>query len=187
MTPPIEETTVQKYDMQFGTNVVGTRIVARLIMAEALTIRYLRSIGHWLFTTLLLPALFAATEVSPTREKARVVNVSSSANYLTKELDFDAIEDGPKRRSYNIWELYNKSKFVSVLHMDFTILLLTGWPGIAVCRVMSLWQKNWRVGMATKSCRRRSIQETFARIFNVTCPRSNKRSLYDFLFPFAGC
>jgi hypothetical protein len=74
-----------------------------------------RSIGHWLFTTLLLPALFAATEVSPTREKARVVNVSSSASYLTAELDFDAFEDGPQRRKYGIWELYNKSKFVSVL------------------------------------------------------------------------
>ena len=81
-------------------------------------VSYWWSIGHWLFTTLLLPALFAATEVSPTREKARVVNVSSSANYLTKELDFEAFEDGPQRRKYNIWELYNKSKFVSVLDID---------------------------------------------------------------------
>ena len=29
MVPPIEEATVQKYDMQFGTNVVGTWIVDR--------------------------------------------------------------------------------------------------------------------------------------------------------------
>ena len=31
MIPPIEETTVQKYDMQFGTNVVGTRIATSLL------------------------------------------------------------------------------------------------------------------------------------------------------------
>ena len=107
MVPPIEETTVQKYDMQFGTNVIGTWIVACLIQFTNW-----RFVGHWLFTTLLLPALFAATDTSPTHEKARVVTVSSSANYLTKGLDFEAFEDGPQRRQYNIWELYNKSKFV---------------------------------------------------------------------------
>jgi retinol dehydrogenase-12 len=68
--------------------------------------------GHWLFTNLLLPALFAATEASPSHEKARIVTVSSSANYLTKGLDFDAIADGPERKKYSEWELYNKSKFV---------------------------------------------------------------------------
>jgi hypothetical protein len=115
-----------------------------------LTIRYWRSIGHWLFTTLLLPALFAATEASPTHEKARVVNVSSSASYLTKGLDFEALEDGPQRRKYSAWELYNKSKFVSVLDIDPWFLLLTGWPEIAVCRAMLSWRKNWRVGMVTK-------------------------------------
>ena len=30
MIPPIEEITVQKYDSQFGTNVVGTRLVVSL-------------------------------------------------------------------------------------------------------------------------------------------------------------
>jgi len=70
------------------------------------------TLGHWLFTTLLSPALFAATDASPTHEKARIVTVSSSANYLSKGLDFDAFVDGPQRRKYNIWELYNKSKFV---------------------------------------------------------------------------
>jgi len=43
------------------------------------------------------------------------VTVSSSANYLTKGLDFEAFTDGPRRRSYNIWELYNKSKFGNVV------------------------------------------------------------------------
>jgi retinol dehydrogenase 12 len=71
-----------------------------------------RFTGHWLFTTLLLPALFAATDASPTHEKARIVTVSSSANYLTNELDFDAFADGPQRKKYNPWDLYYKSKLV---------------------------------------------------------------------------
>ena len=56
--------------------------------------------------------LFAATEASPSHEKARVVTVSSAVNYVTKGLDFDAIVDGPGRTRYNEWKLYNKSKFV---------------------------------------------------------------------------
>ncbi|KAI9435207.1 NAD(P)-binding protein [Russula earlei] len=93
MIPPVEETTVQKYDLQFGTNVIG----------------------HWLFTILLLPALFAATDASTTHEKARVVTVSSSANYLTNGLDFEAFADSPQRKKYDKWELYSKSKFGNVV------------------------------------------------------------------------
>ncbi|KAI9434789.1 NAD(P)-binding protein [Lactarius indigo] len=93
MIAPKEQVTAQKYDIQFGTNVIG----------------------HWLFTELLLPALFAATEASPTHEKARVVTVSSSASYLTQSIDFDAIVDGPERMKYSEWDLYNKSKFGNVV------------------------------------------------------------------------
>ena len=60
----------------------------------------------------MLPALFAATDASPSHEKARVVTVSSAASYFTNALDFDAIADGPGRTKYRQWELYNKSKFV---------------------------------------------------------------------------
>ena len=56
--------------------------------------------------------MFAATDASPTHEKARIVTVSSSANYLTTGLDFYAIADGPERTKYSELELYNKSKFV---------------------------------------------------------------------------
>ena len=61
-----------------------------------------------------MPALLAVTDASPTREKARVVTVSSCANYLTNDIDFEAITDGPKRRKYDLWNLYNKSKLVGV-------------------------------------------------------------------------
>ncbi|KAI9437374.1 NAD(P)-binding protein [Lactarius psammicola] len=93
MMCPKEQVTAQNYDLQFGTNVIG----------------------HWLFTQLLLPALFAATDVSPSHEKARVVTVSSSVIYITKGLDFDAFADGPERVKYSELELYNKSKFGNVV------------------------------------------------------------------------
>ncbi|KAN0132336.1 NAD-P-binding protein [Lactarius tabidus] len=93
MAPPKEQVTAQKYDLQFGTNVIG----------------------HWLFTQLLLPALFAATDASPSHEKARVVTVSSAVHYMTKGLDFDAISDGPGRTKHNERELYNKSKFGNIV------------------------------------------------------------------------
>ena len=84
--------------------------------------------GHWLFTKQLLPALFAATDASPTHEKARVVTVSSSANYLAKEIDFEAIGDGPTRRKNDTWTLYCRSKLVGVLD-DFPTSFLTNWLG----------------------------------------------------------
>lgn len=93
MVPPKEQVTVQKYDMQFGTNVIGP----------------------WLFGQLLLPALFAATEASPTHEKARVVTLSSSASFLSKGIDFDAIADGPERAKYSEMDLYNMSKFGNIV------------------------------------------------------------------------
>ncbi|KAI9434784.1 NAD(P)-binding protein [Lactarius indigo] len=93
MMSPMEQVTVQKYDMQFGTNVIG----------------------HWLFTQLLLPALFAATDASPSHEKARIVTVSSSANYLTTGLDFSAMVDSLERKQYSGVELYNKSKFGNIV------------------------------------------------------------------------
>ncbi|KAH8981078.1 NAD(P)-binding protein [Lactarius akahatsu] len=89
MVPPKEQVTVQTYDMQFGTNVIGN---------------YLSSSGHWLLTELLLPALFAATDASPSHEKARIVT----------GLDFDPLADGPTRTRYGELELYNKSKFGNV-------------------------------------------------------------------------
>jgi retinol dehydrogenase-12 len=93
MASPMEQLTAQKYDLQFGTNVIGP----------------------WLFTQLLLPALFAATDASPSHEKARIVTVSSAAIYLTSSLDFDAIADGPGRNKYIVHDMYNKSKFGNVV------------------------------------------------------------------------
>lgn len=122
MVPPKEELTVQKYDLQFGTNVISTWVVLVLLNDRCIT--DMSIVGHWLFTTLLSPALFAATDASPTQEKARIVTVSSSANYLTKGLDFEAFKDGPQRKKYDVWELYNKSKFVSVFGISSFLSLI---------------------------------------------------------------
>jgi retinol dehydrogenase-12 len=120
MVPPVEEVTVQNYDSQFGTNVVGARAIVYYSLHVQADIPIDGCVGHWLFTKLLLPALFAATDASTTREKARVVTVSSAANYLAKEIDFEAIVDGPKRRKNDAWTLYNRSKLVGVHNVIFS-------------------------------------------------------------------
>ncbi|CAE6375417.1 unnamed protein product [Rhizoctonia solani] len=60
MVPPVEQRTADGYDLQFGTNVLG----------------------HYLFTTLLLPTLiYTAKNSSLARGHVRVINTSSSAVY----------------------------------------------------------------------------------------------------------
>ncbi|KZV61496.1 NAD(P)-binding protein [Peniophora sp. CONT] len=90
MACPMDQLTAQGYDMQLGTNVVG----------------------HYFFTTLLLPALEAA---ATNGEKARVVNVSSTAAYFASGLLFDSARDGPERRKHITWDMYNTSKLGNVL------------------------------------------------------------------------
>ena len=125
-----------------------------------------RCAGHLLLTQLLLPTLFAATDASPSREKARIVTVSSCAHYGTKGLDFDAIADGPKRKRYNSGELYNKSKFVRRTESLPNVLFAD--PD-RIRRVTSLWRASLRGGMVTRLCPRVYTQESFARIFDSTC------------------
>ncbi|KAF8595287.1 NAD-binding protein [Ceratobasidium sp. AG-I] len=61
MFPPVEQRTADGYDLQFGTNVLG----------------------HYFFTTLLLPTLIHTAKNSPLANgHARVVNTSSSAVYF---------------------------------------------------------------------------------------------------------
>jgi retinol dehydrogenase 12 len=90
MWPPIEMLTVDGYDLQFGTNVIG----------------------HYYFTKLLLPLLISTAKVSPDG-KARVVNTASVGHMFTCELDFETFKDGPKRKKMGTESLYFQSKFVS--------------------------------------------------------------------------
>ena len=91
MWNPIDDLTVDEYDMQFGTNVVG----------------------HFLFTRLLLPALLKGKDTSPDGH-SRVVYTSSGYAYIGR-IDFDALTDTPKRRSLGTEALYNQSKLGDVL------------------------------------------------------------------------
>ncbi|VDB92602.1 unnamed protein product [Peniophora sp. CBMAI 1063] len=92
MACPISDLTKQGLDMQLGTNVLG----------------------HFYLTQLLMPALLAVN-ANDSREKARIVITSSSANYLTT-LDLGCFEDNPKRRSMQPMDLYNQSKHANVIH-----------------------------------------------------------------------
>jgi NAD(P)-dependent dehydrogenase (short-subunit alcohol dehydrogenase family) len=91
MAPPIEQLTADGYDLQFGTNVLG----------------------HFYFTTLLLPLLLAGTKTSGDGT-ARVVNVSSSGHILSN-LDFNTFKDGPARVKAGTEMLYFQSKHGNVV------------------------------------------------------------------------
>ncbi|THH16750.1 hypothetical protein EW146_g3938 [Bondarzewia mesenterica] len=101
MTPPMDDVTAQGYDSQFGTNVLG----------------------HFFFTTLLLPVLLrtAASSTNPTH-KARIVNVSSNAHELMTVpggINWDSLRKGeaatPARRKLGKNALYGQSKLGDVL------------------------------------------------------------------------
>ena len=67
--------------------------------------------GHFLFTELLMPALFAGAQSSPDHH-ARVITTSSSAAMLG-HIDFASIRDGPARKRRSKEALYGQSKLVS--------------------------------------------------------------------------
>ncbi|KAH9895862.1 NAD-P-binding protein [Cubamyces lactineus] len=92
MYPPVEQTTKDGYDLQFGTNVIG----------------------HFYFTQLLLPLLIASAKTSPDG-KARVVNTSSMGHSFVTGIDFDTLRDGPKRVKAGTTKLYSQSKFGNVV------------------------------------------------------------------------
>jgi retinol dehydrogenase-12 len=88
MAPPIELLTADGYDLQFGTNVLG----------------------HFYFTTLLLPALLLGGKTSGDGT-ARVVNVSSTGHILSN-MNFNTFKDGPARKKAGTDKLYFQSKYV---------------------------------------------------------------------------
>ncbi|KAF9232102.1 hypothetical protein BU15DRAFT_81615 [Melanogaster broomeanus] len=74
MAPPMDQLTDDGYDLQFGTNVLG----------------------HFYFTTLVLPLLLSTAKSAPDGI-ARVVNTSSNGHWMGK-LNFNTWRDGPARR-----------------------------------------------------------------------------------------
>jgi len=90
MIPPIDQLTAQKFDLQFGTNVLG----------------------HLLFIRLLYPLLVSTTTSA---DPSRIVWVASSMQYYFKPpIKYDWITDTEARRKQNPWVLYSQSKFATV-------------------------------------------------------------------------
>ncbi|KAF9783764.1 hypothetical protein BJ322DRAFT_1007799 [Thelephora terrestris] len=95
MCPPIDQLTVDGYDMTWGTN----------------------ALGPFYFTKLLLPALLKTSSLG---DKSRVVNVSSAgslhgASISGSGLDFATFKDSPVRRKYPPRALYDQSKLGNVV------------------------------------------------------------------------
>ncbi|KAJ7175061.1 NAD-P-binding protein [Mycena crocata] len=90
MDPPVEQLTAQKYDLTFGTNVLG----------------------HFYLTQLLLPSLIAAHAL---KEPARVINTASYATQLSKGINFNTVTDTPERKKTAPRDLYSQSKLGNVL------------------------------------------------------------------------
>ncbi|KAG8747716.1 hypothetical protein FRC10_011843 [Ceratobasidium sp. 414] len=99
MAPPIESKTATDYDIQFGTNVLG----------------------HYLFTTLLLPVLIHTAQTSP-RGHVRVVNVASNGHRFAPKggIDYSVLipndpESEARRRKMGTERLYAQSKWNMLL------------------------------------------------------------------------
>ncbi|KAF8313614.1 NAD(P)-binding protein [Clavulina sp. PMI_390] len=98
MMPPISMLTSHGHDAQFGTNVLG----------------------HFYLTQLLIPALIASATSSPD-EHARIVNLSSTAQWFTPPpkqggpVDYGTLVDGHARNKLGVVKLYNQSKAGNVL------------------------------------------------------------------------
>ena len=90
MIPPVDQLTAQKFDLQFGTNVLG----------------------HFLFIRLLYPLLVSTTTPA---DPSRIVWVASSMQYyFNPPIKYDWIGDTEVRGKQDPWALYAQSKFATV-------------------------------------------------------------------------
>jgi NAD(P)-dependent dehydrogenase (short-subunit alcohol dehydrogenase family) len=148
MGAPIDQVTVDGYDMTWGTNALGKKLP--LVIKRACVLSAFCKPGPFYFTTLLLPALFKA---STPENKSRVVNTSSAGgiygvSLFGSGLDFATFKDSPHKRKYNTGELYNQSKLVRPTITDIesvdksetfqstrgTLYSPRNWPGAMVVK-----------------------------------------------------
>ncbi|TFY83957.1 hypothetical protein EWM64_g63 [Hericium alpestre] len=101
MFPPLDYLSEQGYDVQFGTNVLG----------------------HFFFTTLLMPALLRAAKsgANPTH-KARIIHISSNGHELFTVpggVDWDSLKKDDEalaaRNKLGKYKLYGQSKLGNIL------------------------------------------------------------------------
>ncbi|KAF7290301.1 NAD-binding protein [Mycena chlorophos] len=94
MAPPMDQLTVQGYDLQFGTNVLG----------------------HFYFTELLIPLMISTAK--ETKKNGRILNTSSVAahHFGLPNVSYDAVVPGPARTKFgDPMKLYMQSKFGNIL------------------------------------------------------------------------
>lgn len=108
MWPPVDQHTTDGYDLQFGTNVLGTQPFA--VNPPMPSLIEIPHAGHFFFTKLLLPALISGSK-SSSDGKARIVTTSSGGHYLD-DLHWDTLTDEAKRKARGSASLYNQSKYV---------------------------------------------------------------------------
>ena len=90
MIPPVDQLTAQKFDLQFGINVLG----------------------HLLFIRLLYPLLVSTTTPA---DPSRIVWVASSMQYYFQPpIKYEWTTDTEARRKQDPWYLYIQSKFATV-------------------------------------------------------------------------
>jgi retinol dehydrogenase-12 len=82
--------------------------------------------GHFYFTKLLIPALLAGAK-SSSDGKARVLNVSSIAAYMSSTFDLDMARDTAQRKKSSLTYLYSQSKLVRISGCDDCLTMLTKW------------------------------------------------------------
>ena len=122
MWAPIDQTTVDGYDMAWGTNTLGKK--PPLVSEGTHALNAFCKPGPFYFTKLLLPALFKA---STPENKSRVVNTSSATSvpavsFSGSGLDFATFKDSPHRHKYNPGALYNQSKLVRLAITDIELI-----------------------------------------------------------------
>ncbi|KAJ7601924.1 NAD-P-binding protein [Mycena polygramma] len=104
ITPP-EQLTVQGYDLQFGTNVIG----------------------HFFLTELLLPALTRSHQI--TNVRARIINASSIGHQMApgRGVELASLKGGPERDAWvraaggimGPWRLYGASKLGNIIISNY--------------------------------------------------------------------
>lgn len=109
MVPPVEQVTADGYDLQFGTNCLGSYFRCFGLSFSLSDACY--DLGHFYFTRLLLPTLVETAKATPD-QKVRVVTTSSST-HMFHGINWDTLRDGPARKKLGTSNLYSQSKFVS--------------------------------------------------------------------------